>query len=113
MIAMAKKQRTLSEWRDLVESWQESGQSIPAFCADHGLGETTFYVRRKQLAEEDAGLDRQGGFEPVRAAVGGALSSEPEQLSLHFGSAKLDLPAEVEFAWVAGLMRALADAVAA
>jgi hypothetical protein len=36
-------------WRDLIERWKTSGQSIAAFCASHRVSQATFYSRRKRL----------------------------------------------------------------
>ena len=36
-------------WRDTICAWQESGQSIRAFCAARGVSEATFFARRREL----------------------------------------------------------------
>jgi hypothetical protein len=38
-------------WRDTLAAWRDSGQSVRAFCAARGLSEGTFYVRRRELAD--------------------------------------------------------------
>ena len=40
-------------WRDAVIAWKESGQSITAFCTARGLGESTFFAKRRELARGD------------------------------------------------------------
>ncbi len=35
--------------RDTVAAWKESGQSVTAFCAARGIGESTFYAKRRTL----------------------------------------------------------------
>jgi transposase-like protein len=40
-------------WRQLVEQWQRSGQSVRAFCAAHGLSEQSLYWWRRELAARD------------------------------------------------------------
>ena len=37
-------------WRDLIDRWKASGQSVAAFCAAHGVSQATFYAWRKRLA---------------------------------------------------------------
>ena len=37
-------------WRDLIERWKASGQSVAAFCAAHRVNQATFYSWRKRLA---------------------------------------------------------------
>ena len=41
-------------WRQLLQRWRSSGQSVRAFCQAHGLSEPSFYARRSILAERDA-----------------------------------------------------------
>jgi hypothetical protein len=36
-------------WRDFIERWKTSGQSIAAFCATHRVSQATFYSWRKRL----------------------------------------------------------------
>jgi hypothetical protein len=38
-----------SFWRDLIERWKGSGQSVAAFCAAHHVSQATFYSWRKRL----------------------------------------------------------------
>jgi transposase-like protein len=40
-------------WRQLVEQWQRSGQSVRAFCASHDLSEQSLYWWRRELAARD------------------------------------------------------------
>jgi hypothetical protein len=40
-------------WRDAIAAWQESGQSIRAFCAARGVSEATFFARRRELAGQE------------------------------------------------------------
>jgi hypothetical protein len=37
-------------WRDLIDRWKASGQSIAAFCAGHRVSQATFYSWRQRLA---------------------------------------------------------------
>jgi hypothetical protein len=36
-------------WRDLIDRWKTSGQSIAAFCAAQRVSQATFYSWRKRL----------------------------------------------------------------
>ena len=40
-------------WRDTIAAWKTSGQSVRAFCAARGVGQATFYARRRDLAGRD------------------------------------------------------------
>ena len=37
-------------WRDLIDRWKASGQSVAAFCNAQRVSEATFYAWRKRLA---------------------------------------------------------------
>lgn len=43
--------RKLAEIKTLVKAQKESGQSVPEFCAEHGLEEKTFYVWRQRASQ--------------------------------------------------------------
>jgi hypothetical protein len=38
-------------WRDTIAAWQESGQSVRAFCAARGISEATFFARRREFID--------------------------------------------------------------
>ena len=40
-------------WRDTIAAWKESGQTVTAFCAARGLGESTFFAKRRELARRE------------------------------------------------------------
>jgi hypothetical protein len=50
-----RRRRADSEqyWRDTIAAWEESGQSLSAFCTDRGIGQATFYAWRRRLARRD------------------------------------------------------------
>ena len=53
-------------WRDLIDRWKASGQSVAAFCAAHGVSQATFYAWRKRLAARTPSTARTA---PAFAAV--------------------------------------------
>ena len=40
-------------WRNVLEQWRRSGQSIRAFCVDHCLSEPSFHAWRRTIADRD------------------------------------------------------------
>lgn len=40
-------------WRDTIAAWKDSGQSVTAFCAARGIGESTFFAKRRELARRE------------------------------------------------------------
>ena len=54
-------------WRDLIDRWKTSGQSVAAFCAAHRVSQATFYAWRKRLAARSRGQTPPiPAFAPVR-----------------------------------------------
>jgi hypothetical protein len=54
-------------WRDLIDRWKASGQSVAAFCAAHHVSQATFYSWRKRLAARGRRPARPApAFAPVR-----------------------------------------------
>jgi hypothetical protein len=54
-------------WRDVIDRWRASGQTVASFCAAHRVSQATFYSWRKRLA--DPGPDTTDSvptFAPVR-----------------------------------------------
>jgi transposase len=54
-------------WRDLIDRWKASGQSVAGFCAAHRVSQATFYSWRKRLANRSRGTTPPApAFAPVR-----------------------------------------------
>ena len=58
-------------WRDTIAAWRQSGQSVRAFCAAHGVNEATFFARRRELLDRkpsgsSARQTPTPGFVPVQ-----------------------------------------------
>lgn len=53
-------------WRDLIDRWKASGQSIAAFCAAHGVGQATFYAWRRRLGGRRTTTQPAPAFATVR-----------------------------------------------
>src|SRR5438477_13188799 len=57
-------------WCDTIAAWKESGQTVTAFCAARGVGQATFYARRRELARRDQPGQRAAAApSPAFAAV--------------------------------------------
>ena len=40
-------------WRDTITAWKESGQTVTAFCTARGLGESTFFAKRREPTRQE------------------------------------------------------------
>ena len=57
-------------WRRLLRLWQNSGRTVRAFCAEHGVSEASFFAWRRTIAEREqrpaAPPDASAAFVPLR-----------------------------------------------
>ncbi len=100
---MSRRYLKLEQWRSLIEQQEASGKSVTAFCQRHDLLPNTFWNRRKALRE----ADQSKGMVAVSPPVSRTSSS---QMTLSWRGVELALSGPASPAWVAQLMRELADA---
>jgi hypothetical protein len=48
-----RRRRRDQFWRDTIAAWKKSGQTVAAFCSAHGLGESTFFAKRRELTRRE------------------------------------------------------------
>ena len=51
-----REPRKEQQWRHWLRLWQQSGLSVRAFCARHGLTQPSFYAWRRTLQQRAAAL---------------------------------------------------------
>src|SRR6516162_5750133 len=93
-------------WRDLIDRWKASGQSVAAFCNAQRVSEATFYAWRKRLATR--GRDTAAPaptFAPVR------IVPDPTADVILPNGLIVRVPAATDPAAVARLVAALGGAV--
>lgn len=67
------------QWRELVQKWQASGQTVRVFCAEHHLAEPSFYAWRRTIALRDQQRDPQlQPVTPSRSTAPSPLTSQEE-----------------------------------
>jgi hypothetical protein len=84
---MARVRRQAAEWVELIDRWQASGLSLPAFCERNGVNAGTMsgwvYKRTHKATLEEA--RREAGGEDTAAAAAfvpvRVMGVEPEQPS--------------------------------
>jgi hypothetical protein len=59
-------------WRELIDAWKQSGQSVNAFCRDRKLTRSNFDRWRRILATPLSGSprDEASAFVPLRVVAG-------------------------------------------
>ena len=109
-------------WRERVMAQQANGQSIRAWCREHGCHEHAFYWWRARLGLSPVARKRsarpKGAVKPVEFTrivvkklmrVPAAKVAEPMRLAL-IGGRELILPASMPVEQIAGLLRAIEGA---
>ena len=87
---MARVRRQAAEWAALIDQWQASGLSLPAFCQRHGLSGGTMsewvYKRTHKATLEEARREASGedrdtaaAFLPVRVIEVGPEPPPPDR----------------------------------
>jgi transposase-like protein len=100
-------------WREAVGQQGRSGQSVRAYCRDHGLSEASFYawrgeLKRRRAMRSEKASERMGGnttFVPVRlaASIAAPIGVASIEVALPSG-VMLRLPTSMEPASVAALL---------
>jgi transposase-like protein len=94
-----------AKWRRVVARQAESGMSIRAYCAQHGVKDPVFYWWRAELARRDAARST-AAFVPVVVEPAAAVPAEGMIIELRGGRA-LRLPASLTMEKIGELIRAV------
>jgi len=97
--------RSQAQWQSLVEQQARSGLNGAAFCRQQGLCRKTFYHQRKMLKGNSTSLVA-GRFIQVQAKLDPAVPTQAMAV-LHYRQSRLKIPAGIDAAWIAGVMKAL------
>jgi hypothetical protein len=77
------KRRSADEWRNLLAEQAQSGSSIRAFCAERGIGYSTFSKRKSRSARAAQAEKVETGF--VELAPLRSLSNAQWDIELTLG----------------------------
>ena len=103
--AAARIKKREARWRRVVAEHVNSGMSIRAYCAQHGVKDPAFYWWRAELARRDAARSA-ADFVPVVVEPATAVPAEGMILELRGGRA-LRLPASLTMGKIGELIRAI------
>lgn len=89
-------------WTEIIRERQESGMTVKDYCARHGLAEKTYYywLRKLRSAASEA-------MEPQLVRLEESNSSATQMIHIHYGTAELKLPENVDLKAVTVLLNAL------
>jgi hypothetical protein len=94
-------------WRDTVAAWKESGQSVAAFCAARGIGESTFFAKRRDLARRQRLPNAPASTAPDASFATIRVIPDPTVEIVVPGGVVLRVPVAADAAAVARLVLAL------
>ncbi|QKK01310.1 MAG: hypothetical protein HND55_13735 [Pseudomonadota bacterium] len=100
---MSRRYLKADQWRELIAQQAAGAESVAEFCQRHGLTPKSFYRRRKALREADTHQGLVAVAPPMPSQLTG-------QIAVSWRGVALELPSSACPAWVAQLMRELADA---
>jgi hypothetical protein len=103
--AVSKK---ASEWAEHVRAWRSGGRTQAAYCAEHGLKMGTLAHWSWRLGKEPSGVvapTAKQALVPIHVA---ASVMAPLTAEVRFAGGSVHLPAGVDVAWAAALVKALA-----
>ena len=100
---MSRKYRNTAQWLELIEAFEQSGQTQVKFCAEYDLNPAYFSKRRGEL-----GAHSEPAFVQVQTqSISTPAVDLGTSLTLSFQQTELTLPLSVEPRWLAGLIKAL------
>src|SRR5262245_773961 len=97
-------------WRDAIAAWEESGQTVTAFCAARGIGESTFFAKRRELARRNPSPNAPAPPAPNTSFAAVRLISDPTVEIVVPGGLVVRVPVGADPAAVARLVLALRGA---
>ena len=104
-----KKEEKVAYWRQQVEGFQASGQSVKNYCAQAGIAVATLYYWRKRFADSAQTPLLSAvpeGFLPVTLAAPVRTPVSPVEVHLLSGRS-LKLAAPVDTSWLQTLVQIL------
>ena len=93
-------------WRDTIAAWKESGQTVTAFCAARGLGESTFFAKRRELGRRDRSPNAPAPAAPSAPFAAVRLISDPTVEIVLPGGVSLRVPVATDPTAIARLVLA-------
>lgn len=102
---MSRRYRKAEQWRELIAQQATGTESVVDFCQRNGLTPKSFYRHRKTLREADA----HAGMSMVMVAPP-ASPGASGRIAVSWKGVELALSGSASSAWVAQLMRELANA---
>lgn len=105
-----RRRRTNQFWQDAIAAWKESGQTVAAFCAARGIGESTFFAKRRDLARPERSPKPPASPKPLPSFAAVRVIPDPTVEIVIPGGVVVRVPVGAEPAAVSRLILALRGA---
>jgi len=102
-----RKQRSRTQWRELIEKQEQSGLKASEFCRQQALNPQYFSKRKRQLRLHAEPTPQPSSFIKVNPSNKISAQSKDSRISLSYQNIQLQLPTNIESHWLAQLIRAL------
>ena len=73
---MQRRRYSREQWLEWLSEHRGSGLSVSSFCEQKGVSEKSFYVWRRKLAAELAGMEASNLFVPLSVVGAGQIEIE-------------------------------------
>ena len=112
-IQKLNKSGRLNEWAQMISQCRNSGKTVSAWCAEHGINTKTYYYRLKRVCEtipEAVGQSLPPGEEePTFAEVtpSGQYGKRDAAITVRFGNTEIEIRNGAESETIEAALRAL------
>ena len=102
-----RKQRSRTQWRELIEKQEQSGLKASEFCRQQELNPQYFSKRKRQLSLHSEPASQPSSFIKVQPSHKISTPSTDSGILLSYQNIQLQLPANIEAHWLAKLIKDL------
>ena len=115
-IQKLNKSGRLSEWAQMVRQCRNSGKTVSAWCAEHGINPKTYYYRLKRVCEAipETARARNGSLPPseedptfTEVTLPGEYGKRNTAITVRFGNAEIEIWNGAEPATIEAALQAL------
>lgn len=106
----ARRHHTDQFWRDVIAAWKKSGQTVTALCAAQGLGESTFFAKRRTFDRAERPPNAPARSIPSLSFTSVRVIPDPTAEIVVPGGLVIRVPVGADAAAVARLVLALRGA---
>lgn len=108
-IAETKREIRLKAWAQMYAEYQESGNTVTAWCEERGLSVKTFYYRLRKVREVALEQTEKHRIVPIVSQPINMLSSEPSSIKISSNGIMVELSENVSAETITTILRGLRE----